>query len=216
MPICVLIADDHTIVRDGLASLLKGTDDILVVGEAADGRQAVHEALRLQPDVVIMDIAMPDLNGIEATRQICLNCPAIKVVILSVYSSRDHISLTLKAGATGYLLKGSAAQEMVDAIRVVHAGHYYLTPKITDTVIKDFMGEVEDVRPEGSLSKLTSREREILQMIVEGKSNPEIADILGLAANSVTIYRSRLMKKLGTKDIVSLVKLAVQYGLTAL
>ena len=218
MPISVLIADDHTIVRDGLVSLLKSFNDINVVGDAADGRQAIQEVQRLKPDVVIMDIAMPELNGIEATRQICLACPTTQCVILSVYSTLEHICLALKAGAKGYLLKGSAAQDVVDAIRVVHAGHYYLSREIGDTVIKDYIGQRERAPREGGgpLSNLTSREREILQMVAEGKSTGAIADTLGLAVTSVEIYRSRLMKKLGIKDLPSLVRLAIQHGLTTL
>ena len=216
MPIHVIVADDHTIVRNGLASLLESVDEIVVVGEAADGRQAVHEAQRLRPDVVVMDIAMPELNGIEATQQICESLSTTRVVILSVYSTLDHISLALKAGAKGYLLKGSAAKEVAEAIRTVHAGHYYLSREITDAVVKDYAGERKDSASENPMSMLTSREREILQMVVEGKSNSEMAEILGLAPTSAAIYRSRLMKKLGTKDLPSLVKLAIHHGLTVL
>jgi DNA-binding NarL/FixJ family response regulator len=216
MPIRVLLADDHTIVRSGLALLLKSADDLVVVGEAADGRRAVQEVQRLKPDVVVMDIAMPELNGIEATQQICESCSETQVVILSVYATLDHISMALKAGAKGYLLKGSAAQEVVDAIRGVHKGHYCLSNEITDAVIKDYVRDRKESQSDGSLRNLTSREREILQMVVEGKTNSEIADMLGLAVTSAAIYRSRLMKKLGTKDLPSLVKLAIQQGLTAL
>ena len=216
MSINVLLADDHTIVRNGLASLLKAADDITVVGDAADGRAAVQEVQRLEPDVVVMDIAMPELNGIEATKQICETLPSTRIVILSVYATLDHISLALKAGAKGYLLKGSAAGEVIDAIRTVNAGHYYLSHEIADAVIKDYVQESKDTRCDGLLSSLSSREREIVQMVVEGKSNSEIAAILGLATTSVAIYRGRLMKKLGAKDLPSLVKLAIQHGLTAL
>jgi DNA-binding NarL/FixJ family response regulator len=195
---------------------LKAADDITVVGDAADGRAAVQEVQRLEPDVVVMDIAMPELNGIEATRQICEVLPSTRIVILSVYATLDHISLALKAGAKGYLLKGSAAGEVIDAIRTVNAGHYYLSHEIADAVIKDYVQEGKDTRNDGLLSSLSSREREIVQMVVEGKPNSEIASILGLATTSVAIYRSRLMKKLGAKDLPSLVKLAIQHGLTSL
>lgn len=216
MPIRVLLAEDHTIVRDGLASLLRSASDITVVGEAADGRQAVEEARRLKPDVVVMDIAMPELNGIEATRQISRSCPETRVLILSVYSTIDHINLALKAGARGYLLKGAAASEMVHAIRAVHTGCYYLAQNIMSAVIGDYLHDHKQPQGETPFSTLTSREREIAQMVVDGKSNSEIAKALGLAITSVGIYKSRLLRKLGAKDVASLVKMAIQHGLTAL
>ncbi len=216
MPIRVLLAEDHTIVRDGLASLLRSASDITVVGEAADGRQAVEEARRLKPDVVVMDIAMPELNGIEATRHISQDCPETRVLILSVYSTIDHINLALKAGARGYLLKGAAASEMVHAIRAVHTGCYYLAQNIMNAVIGDYLHDHKQPQGETPFSSLTSREREIAQMVVDGKSNSEIAEALGLAITSVGIYKSRLLRKLGAKDVASLVKMAIQHGLTAL
>lgn len=216
MPIRVLLAEDHTIVRDGLASLLRSASDITVVGEAADGRQAVEEARRLKPDVVVMDIAMPELNGIEATRHISQACPETRVLILSVYSTIDHINLALKAGARGYLLKGAAASEMVHAIRAVHTGCYYLAQNIMNAVIGDYLHDHKQPQGETPFSSLTSREREIAQMVVDGKSNSEIAEALGLAITSVGIYKSRLLRKLGAKDVASLVKMAIQHGLTAL
>lgn len=216
MAIRVLLVDDHTIVRDGLAALLKSVKDIDVVGDAADGRQAIREVERLKPDVVIMDIAMPELNGIEATREICRATPSTKVIILSVYSTFDHISLALKAGAMGFLLKGSAAVDVVQAIHAVIAGHFYLCRDITDLVIRDYVNKGENTSAPTPLNSLTSRERVILQMVTEGKTSRAIADTLGLATTSVEVYRSRMMKKLGVKDLPGLLRLAIQNGLTTL
>jgi DNA-binding NarL/FixJ family response regulator len=216
MAIRVLLVDDHTIVRDGLTALLKSVKDIEVVGDAADGRQAIREVERLKPDVVIMDIAMPELNGIEATREICRINPSAKVVILSVYSTLDHISLALKAGAMGFLLKGSAAVDVVDAIHTVIGGHYFLCREIADLVIKEYVNKGESTSAPSPLNGLTSRERVILQMVTEGKTSRAIADTLGLATSSVEIYRSRMMKKLGVKDLPGLIRLAIQHGLTTL
>jgi DNA-binding NarL/FixJ family response regulator len=216
MAIRVFLADDHTIVRDGLSSLLMSADNITVVGDAADGAKAVHEVERLHPDVVVMDIAMPQLNGIEATQRICGADPATRVLILSVHATLDHVFLALKAGAKGYLLKGSAAREVVEAIRVVYDGHYYLSREITTLMIQDYLQQRQNASPEFQLSNLTSRERVILQMVAEGKTSKAIAETVGLASTSVDIYRSRLMKKLGIKDLSGLVRFAIQHGLTPL
>jgi DNA-binding NarL/FixJ family response regulator len=216
MTISVLLVDDHTIVREGLSSLLNSVEGITVVGDAADGRMAIAETQRLEPDVVVMDIAMPELNGISATEQICRVRPATGIVILSVYFSLDHISMALKAGAKGYLLKGSASGDVVDAIRAVHAGQFYLSREIVGVVVKEYIVKEHAAAAKGPLSNLTAREREILQMVVEGKSNTYMAEILGVTRMSMEVYRSRLLKKLGTKDRGSLLLLAVQHGLTTL
>jgi DNA-binding NarL/FixJ family response regulator len=216
MTIRVFVADDHTIVRDGLASMLQSVQDITVVGGASDGREAVREVGRLAPDVVVMDIAMPELNGIDATREICRINPAIRVIILSVYLTLDHITLALEAGAMGYLAKGSSGLELIEAIRTVYGGNRYLSRELNDLVIKGYMQQRENPSAKGLLSSLTSRERVILQLVAEGKTSSAIADSLGLAVASVDIYRSRLMKKLGIKDLPSLVKWAIQHGLTRL
>ena len=214
MAIRVLLADDHAVVRDGLRFLLEAGGNITVVGEAADGRQAVRQVQALLPDVVVMDIAMPELNGIEATEQIRQACPSTQVVILSMYATKEHILRALRAGAKGYLLKESAGQEVVDAIRAVRTGRRYLSQSIAETVIDDYVHE----RPpaQSPLERLSSREREILQLVVEGKSSTEIAEILYLSPKTVETYRSRLMRKLGLSDLPSLVKFAIQHGLTPL
>ena len=216
MPIKVFLADDHAVVRDGLRYILEAQADISVVGEAANGLEAVTRVRNLKPDVVVMDIAMPELNGIEATRQIRTEVPKTQVVMLSVYSSSEHIYRALKAGARGYLLKESAGAEVVIAVRAVYAGRRYLCEKIANTMIDAYVEQREAVEAKSPLERLSSREREVLQLVVEGKSSKEIANIVHLSPKSVETYRSRLMKKLGVHDLASLVKFAIQHGLTTL
>jgi DNA-binding NarL/FixJ family response regulator len=213
MTITVLIADDHAVIRDGLRLLLEGQADLRVVGQVADGREAVREALRLQPDVVIMDLAMPLLNGIDATTLILEKCEATRVVILSMHSTVEHVYRALQAGATGYLRKESAGSEVVDAVRAVHAGRRYLSQKITETVVDEY---IRKRAVESPLESLSMREREILQLIVEGHSGVDIARLLSLSPKTVDTYRSRMMAKLGVADLASLVKFAIQHGLTTL
>ncbi len=214
MPISVFIADDHAVVRDGLRLLLEAQADMKVVGDAADGRQTVSQVQQLCPDVVVMDIAMPELNGIEATRQIREACPSTQVVILSMYATTEHIFQALQAGALGYLLKESAAVEVVNAVRAVHAGHRYFCQKIDDIMIDTYIHKRQVSGAKSPLESLSPREREILQLVVEGKSSAEISIILTLSRKTVETYRSRLMQKLGIKDIPGLVKFAILHGLT--
>jgi len=181
MTITVLLADDHAVVRDGLRLLLEAQGDIKVVGDAANGREAVHQVKRLRPDVVVMDIAMPELNGIEATRQIREACPPAQVVILSMHYTSEHIFRALQAGARGYLLKESAGIEVVNAVRTVHAGHRYLSQKISDKVIDNYVRQREAAGTTSPLARLSPREREVLQLVVEGKSSAEIASALSLS-----------------------------------
>ena len=214
MTISVFLADDHTVVRDGLRSLLEAQHDIQVVGDAADGRDAVRQVLELRPDIVVMDIVMPGLNGIDATRQICEGCPSIQVIMLSMHSTSEHIFRALRAGARGYLLKESAGKEVAEAIRVVYGRQRYLSARITDAVVDAYLRQSEMAGATDPLARLSPREREILQLVVEGKSSAEIADLLYLSPKTIDTYRSRLMDKLGIKDLPSLVKFAVQHGLT--
>ncbi len=214
--ITVFLADDHAVVRDGLRALLEAQPDISVIGDAANGRETVHLVTQLCPDVVIMDIAMPDLNGIEATQQIGEVCPSTQVIILSMHSTTEHIFRALQAGACGYLLKESAGIEVVNAVRAVHAGHRYLSQNISDWLIDDYVHQRQATEGKGPLARLSHREREVMQLVVEGKSSAEIADILSLSLKTVETYRSRLMRKLGISDLPSLVKFAVQHGLTPL
>jgi DNA-binding NarL/FixJ family response regulator len=216
MSISVLVADDHAVVRDGLRLLLEAQADIEVIGDAANGREAVHRAGKLCPDVVIMDIAMPELNGIEAARHIREECPATQTIILSMHSTTEHVFRALEAGARGYLLKESAGMEVVSAVRSVHAGHRYLTGKISDRLIDDYVRRRQDPGARSPLARLSPREREVLQLVVEGRSSAEIASILLLSPKTVEAYRSRPMRKLGIGDLPGLVKFAIQHGLTPL
>lgn len=213
MTIRVLLVDDHAIVRDGLRFLLEAHDDFEVVGGAANGRDAVRAARDLQPDVVIMDLAMPELNGTEATHQIHDACPQTHVLVLSMHSTAEHIYRAFQAGAQGYLLKESAGPELLAAVRTVHAGRRYLSQKIAETVVDDYIRERHVASP---LESLSGRERQILQQIAEGKSSAETARVLCLSPKTVETYRSRMMKKLGIADFPALVRFAIQHGLTPL
>jgi DNA-binding NarL/FixJ family response regulator len=210
MPVSVMLADDHAVVRDGLRALLEGGNDLQVVAVAGNGREAVAEALRLRPDIVIMDIAMPELDGVEATRRIVEKCPETRVLILSMYLSAEHIYRALQAGAQGYVLKESAGEEVVDAIRALRAGKRYLSHRITETVIDDYLREGTNVSP---LDSLSLRERDVLQLVVEGRTNAAIAQALSLSPKTVETYRARIMKKLKVKDTVELVKFSMRHGL---
>ena len=213
MTIRVVLADDHSVVRDGLRFLLEAEGDIEVVGAAATGREVVRVACDVKPDVVIMDLAMPDLNGTEATLQIRDALPATRVLILSMHSTTEHIYRAFQAGAQGYVLKESAGPEVVAAVRAVHAHRRYLSQKIAETVLEDY---VRDRRSSGPLDSLSSRERQILQLVAEGKTTAETAKVLFLSPKTVETYRSRLMHKLGVRDFAGLVRFAVQHGLTPL
>lgn len=213
MTVTVLIADDHRIFLDGLRFLLETKGDIKVVGEAINGRQVIQKTKDLEPDIVIMDISMPELNGIEAARQICKLYPATRIIILSMYSTKEYILQAIKAGALSYLLKESTGAELIDAIHVVMSGHRYMSPKISDILI-DIYESPGDGSSEARLECLSPREREILQLVVEGKSSSEIANIFFLSPKTVETYRCRLMQKLGINNLVDLIKYAIQKGLT--
>jgi DNA-binding NarL/FixJ family response regulator len=213
--ITIFLADDHAVVRDGLRYLLEAQPDLTVIGDAANGRDAVRQVAQQCPDVVIMDIAMPELNGIEATQQIRQSCPATQVIILSMYATVEHIGRALQAGALGYVLKESAGLEVVEAVRAVQAGRRHLSQKISNQVIDNYVRQREAGSATNRLDRLSLREREILQLVVEGKSSAEIAKVLSLSPKTVETYRSRLMRKLGLKDLPSLVKFAIQHGLTS-
>jgi DNA-binding NarL/FixJ family response regulator len=214
MSIRVLLADDHAVVRDGLRFLLESQPDIRVIGDAADGRTAVRLVAQLRPDVALMDIAMPELNGIEATGQIRAACPATRVVILSMHSTTEHIFRALQAGALGYLLKESAGAEVVAAVRTAHAGRRYLSQHIAETTPDLLATVTAGPHARSPLERLSAREREVLQLVVEGQSSAAIAETLALSPKTVETYRSRLMQKLGIGDLPTLVKFAVEHGLT--
>ncbi len=216
MKINILLADDHPLVRDGLRLVLETHSDLAIIAEVDNGRAAVREAKTHCPDVVIMDITMPELNGIEATRQIREGCPNSRVIVLSIHASTKHILWALQAGAAGYLLKGSASSEVVKAIRTVYSGGRYLSPKISEQVGEDELRRLESAEVDNPIVLLSPREREVLQMVVEGKSSPEIAETLHLSPKTVETYRYRLMQKLNINDVPGLVKFAIQNGLTPL
>ena len=208
MKIRIVLADDHAVVRFGLRSLLElsGMD---VVGEAGDGREALRLAQELEPDAVIMDVTMPGLNGVDATEAMRECCPETRIVVLSMHSSSEHVHRAFAAGASAYLLKGSASDEIVTAIRAVLVGRRYLSRELKHV---DRTPLTDEER--GPLDSLSSRERQVLQLVVEGHSSAEIAAIVHLSPKSVDTYRSRLMRKLGVSDLTALVKFAVEHGLT--
>lgn len=212
MPITVLIADDHSVLRDGLSALLALNNDISVVGTAMDGRQAVALAQQLHPDVVIMDIAMPELNGIEAARAISARTPDISIIMLSMHAGAEYIYQSLGAGAQGYLLKQSASSEIVEAVRAVASGRRYLGESVART-----MAERKGAAAGSSaLDGLSSRERQVLQLVAEGRTSAYIAAQLHLSPKTVDTYRSRLMQKLDIADMAGLVKFSILHGLTSL
>jgi DNA-binding NarL/FixJ family response regulator len=214
MAIQIFLADDHAILREGLRSLLEAHSDLRVVGEAPDGRQAVQQAVHLRAEVVVMDIVMPALNGIEAAQQIRQQSHSTHVVILSMYATTEHIARAFQAGVQGYVLKESAGTELVDAIHAVYRGRRYLSPKITEVTL-DSVGRLtgEASQP---LELLSVREREVLQLVVEGRSSAEIAVTLSLSVKTVETYRVRLMRKLNLRDLPALIRFAIQHGLTPL
>ena len=187
-----------------------------MIGDAGNGREAVRQISHLHPDVAILDIAMPELNGIETTRYVGERCPATQVIILSMYETGGHIERALRAGARGYILKSSVGAEVVEAIRTVRAGHRYLSLKVSDLVIDTYLDQTEPETVSDPLNRLTPREQEVLQLVVEGRPSTEIAQTLYLSQTTVDSYRSRLMQKLGIADLPALVKFAIRNGLTPL
>lgn len=211
MSIRVLLADDHAVVRDGLRALLRASGDIDVVAVVGNGRDAVQGAIELKPDVAILDVTMPGLGGVEAAALLRRQCPATRVIMLSMHSSAEHVHRALAAGASGYLLKEDASEEIVIAVRAVNAGRNYLGR----TLGRDGQPPVTRVPGVASpIDSLSARERQVLQLVVEGHSSTRIAAIVSLSPKSVDTYRSRLMKKLGVADVTALVKFAIQHGLT--
>lgn len=205
----ILLADDHTILRNGIRAILEDEPGMEVVGEAEDGRTAVSLASQLKPDIVIMDIAMPLLNGLEATRQIRRTCPGVKVIILSMHDNEEYIVQVLEAGAMGYILKDAAARELINALRTVHRGEAVLSPAITRIVIEDYL-RWGGIRPTEDSDELSPREREILQLIAEGYTSKQIAEILTISLKTVQAHRNSLMQKLNLHNRGELVKYAIQ------
>ena len=215
MPIRILLADDHAVVRDGVRALLEKQPDMEVVAEAGDGREAAQLAEELRPDVVIMDIGMPNLNGIDATRRILAAHPQTAVVILSMHQDESYVLRSLKAGAKGYLLKDSLRSDVLDAIRAASQGRSYLTKKVSRMMQEDYMRELEQRGLEDSYDLLTDREREVLQLAAEGKANKEIAGALNISLSTVETHRTHILQKLGLHSVPELILYAVRKGIIA-
>lgn len=207
----VILCEDHTLVRAGISSLLQSFPGVEVAGEASDGRKGLALVRREDPDIVLMDIAMPGLNGLEATARLKKKGGAQKVIILSMYSNEEYVLQALRAGASGYLLKEAATSELQDAIEAVSRGETYLSPAISKTVIDDYLSRVESAKD--PLDKLTPRQREILQLLVEGNSTRKIAEILHVSAKTVETHRAQLQERLGIYDVPGLVRFAIRVGL---
>ena len=203
----ILLADDHAVVRNGFRMILNAQDDLEVVGEAANGREAVELAASLQPDIIVMDVTMPELNGIEAARRICDTVPRVRVLALSMHKDGVYVREILKAGAKGYLLKDSSEDDLLAAVRAVGRGEGFLSPGVADAVLNDYRKHVTN-----PLDMLTSREREVLQWIAEGKTNKEIAQALTLSVYTVEAHRGRIMEKLNLHSTGELVRFAVRNG----
>jgi len=210
----VLIVDDHEVVRQGVAALLERSEDLQVIGEAADGRTAVAMAEKLLPDVVVMDLMMPSLNGIEATRRITSSLPGVNVVVLSMLTDVRYIREALRAGAVAYVPKRSDVSELVDAVRAAARGEGYLSSSITALVRDDYMAAVTQASP-APLSRLTPREKEVFQLLAEGKSAKQIGCELGVSVKTVSVHKRHLMSKLGLGGLADLVKLAIKSGVVS-
>lgn len=215
MSIRILLADDHKITRQGLRSLLDENDDMEVLAEAENGRDAIELARKLNPDVIIMDVSMPDLNGVEATRQIIQDNHDVRVIALSMHSDTLFVSEMLKSGASGYLLKDCAFQELEQAIRTVTDGKAYLSPSISGVVVEDYLHRLSKADMSAS-EVLTDREREVLQLIAEGQSTKQVALKLHISAKTVETHRRQIMNKLDMHTVAELTKYAIRKGLTAL
>ena len=215
MSVKIILADDHRIMREGLRALLEIQSGMEVIAEAEDGRTTVDLAHELKPDVVVIDISMPDLNGIDATRQIISAAPHIKVIALSMHSDRKFVREMLSAGASGYLLKDSAFEELGTALAAVLNNQTYLSPKIADTVVRDYLGKIDTTESRTSPS-LTHREREVLQLLAEGRTTKEIASKLCVSIKTIETHRKQIMEKVGLNSVAELTKYAIREGLTSL
>jgi two-component system response regulator NreC len=218
MNIKILLADDHRILREGLRTLLGQQTDMTVVGEASDGKQAVDLAIKLQPDVVIMDVVMPELDGVEATRRIRIEVPSAKIVALSMHSDRRYVSEMLRAGAVGYLVKDSAFDELNQAIRTVITGRPFLSSVITGSLVEDFVRQTtaEERRSNSPLHMLTAREQEVLRNLADGKRVKEVAQILEISVKTVESHRQKIMDKLEIHSTIELTRYAIREGLASI
>jgi len=207
-PIRILLADDHSVVRHGFRRILEAQEDMEVVGEVSNGREAVEQADALQPDLIIMDVTMPELNGIEATRRIADSAPRTRVLALSMHRDAVYVREILRAGARGYLLKDSSEADLIAAVRAVAQGQGYLSPAVSDAVLSDYRKHVTN-----PIDMLTSREREVLQLVAEGKTNKEIATSLNLSVYTVEAHRGKIMEKLNLHSASEMVRFAIRNGL---
>ena len=212
--VTVLLAEDHTIVREGIRVLLEAQGDIEIVGEATNGKEAVAMTKELDPDLVIMDIAMPLLNGLEATSQIKRAKPNTKVLVLTMYTNEEYVLQMLKAGVNGYLVKKSAVADLIAAIEAVRKGEAFFSPSISNVVLKDYLRRIDEEK-EG-LDLLTSREKEVLQLVAEGHTNRMVAELLGVSVKTINIHRTNIMSKLDIHNAAGLVRYAIQKGLIRL
>lgn len=216
MAIRTLLVEDHTLVRSGIRALLEASKEVEVIGEAANGRQGVELSRDLQPDLVLMDIAMPELNGIEAARQIAAAQPQVRVLMLSMFEDQQYVFESLKAGACGYVLKAAAFHELQTAISAVLAGKSYISPALSENVMSDYVRRAQGEQKDTQLDKLSGREREVLQLIAEGKSSAEVAELLHISVRTVDTHRHNIMTKLEIHSIAGLTKFAIRHGLSVL
>jgi len=212
----LLVADDHKIFRQGIKKLLEEEPDLQVVGESADGRETVKKATELKPDIVLMDIAMSNLNGLEATKQIKKVLPEVKVIMLTMHKNEEYVLQSFQAGASGYILKEGAVEELVSAIRSISADKSFLSPTVSKTLVDAYLRKMETGKTETPFDLLTDREREVLQLIAEGYTNREVAKQLFISVKTVEAHRAHIMQKLNIHDIAKLVKYAIQKGLVDL
>jgi DNA-binding NarL/FixJ family response regulator len=209
----VLLADDHVVIRGGLRALLQQQPDFQIVGEASDGREAVSLAESTKPDVIVMDVSMPNLNGTEAARQIVAKQPDVAIVMLSMHSDESYVLRALKAGARGYLLKEAAENDLLQAIRAVQQGKAFFSPAVSRVLVEDYVRQLQDKDIEDSYELLTAREREILQLIAEGKSNKDVANMLNLSVYTVETHRGNIITKLNLHSVAELILYAVRKGI---
>ena len=212
----VLLVDDHPLFREGIRALLSAESDIEVVGEAADGKQAIELAEKLSPNIIVMDLVMPGMNGMQAAQQLHDKYPDIKVLILSMYDDDEYVCQILKAGASGYVLKRAASDDLLRAIREVEKGGSALHPTVAAKLIKDYVRRTKSTEQRDSGSVLTARESEVLRLVAEGHTNQQIADMLGLGRKTVDTHRTNIMRKLDLHDVTALVKYALKRGLISL
>ncbi|RMG98331.1 MAG: DNA-binding response regulator [Chloroflexi bacterium] len=212
-PIKILIVEDHTIVRQGLRLLLESQPDITVVAEAENGREAILAAQKYKPDVILMDISMPDMNGLEATETIHKIHPQTKILILTMHKSDEYFFRALEVGASGYLLKKVATEELIQAVRTVAAGHAYLYPSLANRLVEDFRQRKHSSQVTSGLAALSEREKEVFLLLAQGKTNQQIADELVISPSTVQTYRTRIMEKLSLESTVDLIRYAIRHGL---